>query len=82
MIKFPAFRRRLMNWKTSDLKLVHSLAELQELPTGSVLHLLDNFQMDGVSISPRPTNPIINANKYKLYISLYYGKDTFNKDGC
>ena len=73
MIKFPTFRRKLMNWKTSDLKVVRSLAEFQELPVGSVLHLLDNFQMDGVSIGPRPGNPIVNANKYKLYIIGYDG---------
>lgn len=68
MIKFPQFRRKFMSWKSSDLKIVRSLAEMQELPMGSVLHILDNFQMDGVSICPRPGNALLGLNKYKLYI--------------
>ena len=69
MIKFPQFRRRFLTWKSSDLKVVRPLVELQELPYGSILHSLTNFQMDDVtSIAPRLDDPIIGLNKYKLFI--------------
>ena len=70
MIQFNNFRRRFMTWRTSQFKEIYPIASLQELPVGSVLFVLDNFQMDGnVSMSPRPNNPILNINKYRLFMN-------------
>ena len=68
MILFSAFRRKFMTWRTSQFKEVRPISELSELPIGCVLHILDNFQMDGFSMAPRANNPFINMNKYKLYM--------------
>lgn len=68
MILFNAFRRRFMTWKTSQFKEIRPINSIPELPVGSVLFVLDNFQMDGVSIPPRFNNPIINLNKYKMFM--------------
>lgn len=76
MILFSAFRRKFMTWRTSQFKEVRPIGELSELPIGSVLHCLDNFQMDSVSFSPRSNNSFINMNKYKLYIkNISYPQD-------
>ena len=70
MILFNNFRRKFMTWRTSQFKEVYPLSVLQELPVGSVLFILDNFQMDGtVSMSPRLNNPILNLNKYRLFMN-------------
>lgn len=70
MILFSAFRRRFMTWKSSQFKQVMPLSGLKELPVGSILHILDNFQMDGtVSMSPRLNNPFTNMNKYRMYMT-------------
>lgn len=70
MILFNNFRRKFMTWRTSQFKEVYPLSALQELPVGSVLFILDNFQMDGtVSMSPRLNNPILNLNKYRLFMN-------------
>lgn len=57
-----------MTWRTAQFKEVRPISELMELPVGSVLHVLDNFQMDSFSMTPRLNNPFITMNKYKLFM--------------
>ena len=70
MILFNAFRRKFMTWRTSQFKSVTPISALSELPVNSILHICDNFPMDGmVSMSPRVNNPFITMNKYKLFMA-------------
>lgn len=78
MIKFPRFRYKFHTWRTSQFMELRKISELEEMPFGSVLHVLDNFQMDGhVDMAPRPGNKIIGMNKFKLYIkNIEYPEET------
>ena len=70
MIRFPLFRRRFMTFRVGQLNKIRPLQELQELPVGAILHVLDNFAMVGEKMKyyPHLDNPFINMNSYKLYV--------------
>ena len=48
---------------------LRDLRDVTELPYGAMLHVLDNFPMDGkVSFGPRIDNHFINMNNFKVFM--------------
>lgn len=69
MITYQRFRREWMSWRLSDFGKLGDIRDVTELPYGSVVHILDNFPMDGkVSFGPRIDNHFINMNNFKVYM--------------
>ena len=65
MIRWERFRRESMMWKVSLLTGTKSLSDLTELPYGSIIHILDNFPMDGrVDMGPRKGNHFMHMNRF------------------
>lgn len=69
MITYQRFHYNWMTWRRSDLAKVRDLSDLTELPPGVIVHILDNFVMDGkISYGPRTDNHLINMNKFRLFM--------------
>lgn len=64
MIRYETFFRRFVVRRVGDLSTLTPLSDIDELPPGSVLHLIDNFNMDYEDKPPLVPN--INNPLYKL----------------
>ncbi len=63
-----------MTWRVSQFKDLGELTNITELPYGCVLHVFDNFPMDGrVDWGPRLGNHFMHMNKFKLFIHNVLG---------
>lgn len=69
MLRWERFRRESMMWKVSLLTGTKSLSDLTELPYGSIIHILDNFPMDGhVEYGPRKGNHFMHMNRFYKFM--------------
>ncbi len=69
MIRYQVFRRKFMTWMQAGFNKIGNINDLQELPYGCILHVLDNFPMDGrVDWGPRITNYFMHMNNFKVFM--------------
>ena len=58
-----------MTWMQAGFNKIGNIGDLQELPYGCILHVLDNFPMDGrVDWGPRITNSFLHMNNFKVFM--------------
>lgn len=57
-----------MTFRIGQMGKLQPISRLKELPFGSILHVLDNFQMEGLNypVTVSKDNPILNLNTYKM----------------
>jgi len=77
MIKYDIFYRKYVTRRIGDLSSTHSLSNQKELPSGAMLHVLDNIEtMDVVdSVAPRVSNPFFQMLPEK---KMVYNQGGFN----
>ena len=78
MIRFAPFRRRFHAFRPGQFKELHKINELSELPTGALVHVLDNFPMNQgvVNFAPAFDNPVTTMNNYKILVHHVTGMES------
>ena len=60
MLTYELFFRNFMVRKVGDLNSLKDMSDLKQLPTGAILHILDNLhETDPSSVVPKADNPLL-----------------------